>query len=1242
MHSQQELIAGLMKISGFEKLNPVQESALGVGALENNMVIAAPTASGKTFICEIAAADCVLNKKKKVVYIVPLKALASEKYNEFKKYEALGIKTAISVGDMDSSDAWLERYDVIICTSEKMDSLLRHGAPWIERIGLIVADEIHAIGEFGRGPTLEVLLTKLRRTSDAQIIALSATIKNCRDIADWLDAKLVKSDYRPVKLFEGVYAENKVKFVGKEGFETDDALSAEASIAKDTVNRKKQALVFVSTRRSAEAAAEKIGDEIKSSLSADEKQELSEISNQILNALDNPTKQCDRLATCVRNGAAFHHAGLVTKQRQLIEKHFKEGLIKIISATPTLCLDAKTELWDGTTTTPLDEMKNDTVLSLSGDKVTRVRVQEINPNHAPEKMIRITTFSGNRITVTPNHRMLVRVQGKEMLIQANECRKSHRIATIGNIPEDESRLPRWSDFIIDNKLPFADRKLDKRTFYVIGAMLGDGYSGAEIEGGKVIYKGSPSIVGRDKEIFGEIRKFCDFYKLHYRMSNNSYGVPQLVLSKVRWFREFLVRCGISVGDKKHIDARLLASKRSHLKWLLRGLLDTDGWVEQRHKRVGFSSISMNLIKDLRMSLLRYGIVTFVRKRKGGKIKLHKKIYYSKHGFVLYINQSIAVKRFFCEIGFLLKRKKCVLENTIKSFKNDLVAVKCNKCKYEIDSNAFEGRTRSQGVWGDQKKSIMMFLGKNGISTSREIERHLKFLPWKRERRLNNHFEFMTRERRGNTKVWELNRLGVFVYKKILLRNFSLKKFFISRRNCPFCKENLVKRFRKTWREDDISGDIFWDRIKSLTAVRPSTDVVYDVVLPNDGSNRHLFVANGFFVHNSMGMNLPAFRAVIRDAKRYNSLTGYEYISVLDYQQMTGRAGRPQFDEYGESILVAKNLDEAEELFERYVMGEPEDVTSKLASEPILRMHILSLVASGECSSLPSLSEFFARTFYGFQYGSSSELGEKLENMLGVLENYGFILVKNGRLRPTPIGKRVSELYIDPQTAYNLITGLRTLHENIGNEEFTGNADFLLLELISNALELRPLLSVKSADLRNIMQAIAKVEKQMLHKIPDEFDYEYDAFLRSFKTAMMFCDWEQEFTEEQMLEKYRLMPGELYSKLNILDWLLYSAQELALLLDAKEILKHIRKARVRMAYGIKEELLALVKLRDIGRARARSLFNAGFRTLEDLRNAPEQTLAFLIGSSVAKSIKNQLAGKVDEKQFRQKSLLAETE
>ncbi|MFH1106049.1 MAG: DEAD/DEAH box helicase [Candidatus Aenigmatarchaeota archaeon] len=729
MRSQDDIVAELSRISGFEKLNPVQESALGAGALENNLVIAAPTASGKTFVAEIAAVNCVLNKKKKVVYIVPLKALASEKYAEFKeKYEPLGVKTAISVGDMDSADAWLERYDVIICTSEKMDSLLRHGAPWIENVGLIIADEIHAIGEFNRGPTLEILLTKLRKISRAQIMALSATIRNCRDIADWLDAKLVKSSYRPVKLFEGVYAEKKVKFVGKEGFEVGDD-APETSIAKDTVSRKKQALVFVSTRRSAEAAAEKIGDEIKTSLSADEKQKLSDASNQILGALDNPTKQCARLAACVRNGSAFHHAGLVAKQRQLVEKNFKSGLIKIISATPTL---------------------------------------------------------------------------------------------------------------------------------------------------------------------------------------------------------------------------------------------------------------------------------------------------------------------------------------------------------------------------------------------------------------------------------------------------------------------------------------------------------------------------------AQGVNLPAFRAIIRDVKRYNPVIGYEYIPVLDYQQMVGRCGRPQFDDYGESILVAKSLDEAEELFERYVMGEPEEISSKLASEPILRMHILSLVASGTCSSIDSLSEFFAQTFYGFQYGSSTDLAEKIEKIIELLKDFGFILSGAGRLKATLIGKRVSELYIDPQTAYNFTVGLKIFHENVVDEEFARNADFILLELLSNALELRPLLSVKSTDLKVIAQAMAGIEKQILHAIPDEFDYEYDEFLRSFKTAMMFRDWANEATEEQMLERYRLMPGELYSKLNIVDWLLYSAQELALLLGANEIIKHVRKTRVRMAYGISEELLALVKLRDIGRVRARHLFNAGFKTLEDLRGAPEQTLAFLVGAGVAKSVKEQLSGKVEEKQFKQKSLLAETD
>ena len=102
----------------------------------------------------------------------------------------------------------------VIChnSNEKMDSLIRHGAPWINQIGLIVADEIHLLNDFSRGPTLEILLTLLRELApQSQILALSATIKNVEELAKWLNAYPLKSDFRPVPLYQGIFLGNKIK-----------------------------------------------------------------------------------------------------------------------------------------------------------------------------------------------------------------------------------------------------------------------------------------------------------------------------------------------------------------------------------------------------------------------------------------------------------------------------------------------------------------------------------------------------------------------------------------------------------------------------------------------------------------------------------------------------------------------------------------------------------------------------------------------------------------------------------------------------------------------------------------------------------------------------------------------------------------------------------------------------------------------------------------------------------------------
>jgi helicase len=197
-----------------KKLRPAQEKSVESGLLDGkNLLVCTPTASGKTLIAELAALKSIIDGKGKAIYIVPLKALASEKYKDFKKrYDGVA-KVAMSIGDFDSSDSYLIDYDLVICTSEKLDSLIRHHAPWLSLINTIIIDEIHLLNDASRGPTLEILITILRQIlKKSQIIGLSATIGNPEELAEWLGAELVEDDWRPVKLSKGVYLDGEIEF----------------------------------------------------------------------------------------------------------------------------------------------------------------------------------------------------------------------------------------------------------------------------------------------------------------------------------------------------------------------------------------------------------------------------------------------------------------------------------------------------------------------------------------------------------------------------------------------------------------------------------------------------------------------------------------------------------------------------------------------------------------------------------------------------------------------------------------------------------------------------------------------------------------------------------------------------------------------------------------------------------------------------------------------------------------------
>ncbi len=320
----------ILKKRGINTLYPPQKEAVEKGLFSvKNMVIAIPTASGKTLLAELAMIYSIL-KGGKCLYTVPLRALAGEKFEEFSKWEEIGIRVGISTGDYESRDEWLGDCDIIVTTSEKADSLLRNGARWMKDVSLLVVDEVHLLDSAKRGATLEVLIAKLKRINPKlRILALSATIPNADEIAEWLNAELVKSDWRPVPLKEFVFYPGKLlKY--ENGFLQE--LRAESSVEKlilKTLEDRGQVLVFESTRRNAESYAVKLSKLTETFVDNNE-----DIAERVLE--ENEGDMSKKLAECVRRGCAFHHAGLLNSQRVAVEKGFRSGRIKVLVATPTL------------------------------------------------------------------------------------------------------------------------------------------------------------------------------------------------------------------------------------------------------------------------------------------------------------------------------------------------------------------------------------------------------------------------------------------------------------------------------------------------------------------------------------------------------------------------------------------------------------------------------------------------------------------------------------------------------------------------------------------------------------------------------------------------------------------------------------------------------------------------------------------------------------------------------------------
>jgi helicase len=326
----------VLEADGIRSLYPPQAAALGPVLAGESVLLACPTASGKSLVAYLALLRAT-RAHRTGLYLVPLRALAQEKAEELERFAELGLKVGLSTGDFDLSAEKLDRLDVLVATSEKADGLLRRGSPWLDRLGVVVADEVHLLRDPERGPTLEVSLTRLRRKyPDLQVVALSATVGNSVEVAEWLGARHIASDFRPVDLKLGVYSDGRITFTDLSTREIAPPGDAVPRLVRSVIEDGGQALVFVNSRKASEQVAELLVPTVRALLSSEERERARFWTNELSHASDEDTQGMRRLHGLLPNGVGFHNASLTNPERRVVEQAFRERTLKVLVATPTL------------------------------------------------------------------------------------------------------------------------------------------------------------------------------------------------------------------------------------------------------------------------------------------------------------------------------------------------------------------------------------------------------------------------------------------------------------------------------------------------------------------------------------------------------------------------------------------------------------------------------------------------------------------------------------------------------------------------------------------------------------------------------------------------------------------------------------------------------------------------------------------------------------------------------------------
>ena len=320
----------------FERFNEMQSETLpALLERDENVVVSAPTASGKTAVAEVAICRTLADGGT-ALFLAPLRALTNEKEREWERFEELGYSVYVVTGERELNPRRAARADVLVMTPEKADSATRkHDSrrySFIADVDCCIIDEVHLLDADSRGSVLEVTISRLRRLCNPRIVALSATMPNVGDVAAWLDAPPETTfdfdeAYRPVPLEAdvAVYSHGENAFADKYR-----RLYRALDLAEPHVREEGQALVFVASRQDTVQAAKKARDELAERdipVGARGDYEF----HQDAEALDD-----DTLRQSVLDGVGFHHAGLSRSDKNLVEEWFREGKIQVLFSTSTL------------------------------------------------------------------------------------------------------------------------------------------------------------------------------------------------------------------------------------------------------------------------------------------------------------------------------------------------------------------------------------------------------------------------------------------------------------------------------------------------------------------------------------------------------------------------------------------------------------------------------------------------------------------------------------------------------------------------------------------------------------------------------------------------------------------------------------------------------------------------------------------------------------------------------------------